>query len=38
MHDRQIAATAIVLGGKAPLTLLTRDVNITESRTVPIVW
>ncbi|PSB02989.1 type II toxin-antitoxin system VapC family toxin [Merismopedia glauca] len=39
MHDRQIAATALVLASKGEVVqLLTRDENITASGLVPIVW
>ena len=39
MHDRQIAATALVLAGKGDeVQLLTCDSNITASRLVPIIW
>jgi PIN domain nuclease of toxin-antitoxin system len=39
MHDRQIVATALLrarMGG--PVALVTRDVNITSSGLVPIIW
>ncbi len=39
MHDRQIAATALVLANKGnAVQLLTCDQNITESGLVAIVW
>ncbi|NET60697.1 MAG: type II toxin-antitoxin system VapC family toxin [Symploca sp. SIO2E6] len=39
MHDRQIAATALVLASKGEIVqLLTCDKNITASGLVPIVW
>jgi PIN domain nuclease of toxin-antitoxin system len=39
MHDRQIVATAMIRAQKgASVALLTRDVNITSSGLVPIVW
>jgi len=39
MHDRQIAATALVLASKGDMVqLLTCDQNITASGLVPIVW
>jgi PIN domain nuclease of toxin-antitoxin system len=39
MHDRQIAATALVLASKGEVVqLLTCDRNITASGLVPIVW
>ncbi|GAB4202316.1 MAG: hypothetical protein Fur006_55730 [Coleofasciculaceae cyanobacterium] len=39
MHDRQIAATALVLASKGDMVqLLTCDRNITASGLVPIVW
>jgi PIN domain nuclease of toxin-antitoxin system len=39
MHDRQIAATALLLieGGEA-VSLITHDSNITGSGVVPVVW
>ncbi len=39
MHDRQIAATALVLASKGEIVrLLTCDQNITASALVAIVW
>ncbi len=39
MHDRQIAATALVLASKGEkVQLLTCDLNITASGLVSIVW
>jgi hypothetical protein len=39
MHDRQIAATALVLASKGEIVrLLTCDKNITASALVAIVW
>lgn len=39
MHDRQIAATALVLASKGDMVqLLTCDQNITASGLIPIVW
>ncbi|WP_228039235.1 hypothetical protein [Dolichospermum sp. LEGE 00240] len=39
MHDRQIAATALVLASKGEVVrLLTCDKNITTSGLVAIVW
>jgi PIN domain nuclease of toxin-antitoxin system len=39
MHDRQIVATALHLATSGPaVALLTRDVNITASGLVPIIW
>ena len=39
MHDRQIAATALVLASKGEVVqLLTCDQNITASGLVAIVW
>jgi hypothetical protein len=39
MHDRQIAATALVLAGKGEVVqLLTCDQNIIASGLVAIVW
>ena len=39
MHDRQIAATALQLGGASlSVPLLTCDANITSSGLVPVVW
>ncbi len=39
MHDRQIAATALVLASKGEdVKLLTCDLNITNSGLVPITW
>ncbi|BDA70551.1 PilT protein domain protein [Calothrix sp. PCC 7716] len=39
MHDRQIAATALVLASTGEnVKLLTCDLNITNSGLVPIVW
>ncbi len=39
MHDRQIAATALVIASKGEIVrLLTCDQNITTSSLVAIVW
>jgi PIN domain nuclease of toxin-antitoxin system len=39
MHDRQIAATVLVLTSKGEdVQLLTCDLNITASGLVPIIW
>jgi PIN domain nuclease of toxin-antitoxin system len=39
MHDRQIAATVLVLTSKdEDVQLLTCDLNITASGLVPIIW
>lgn len=39
MHDRQIAATAVVLiESGAPVSLITYDINITTSGLVPVIW
>ncbi|MGF2034580.1 MAG: type II toxin-antitoxin system VapC family toxin [Nostoc sp. CmiVER01] len=39
MHDRQIAATVLVLASKGEkVELLTCDSNITASGLVPIIW
>ncbi len=39
MHDRQIAASAVLLGEAGEsVALLTTDLNITASGVVPIVW
>ena len=39
MHDRQIAATALmlILGGDSAV-LVTQDINITTSGLVPVIW
>lgn len=38
MHDRQIVATALHIGGTAGLPLLTCDPDIVASGLVPVVW
>ena len=39
MHDRQIVATTLrLIESGEPAALLTRDVNITQSALVPVVW
>jgi predicted nucleic acid-binding protein len=39
MHDRQIVATTLLLiEAGEPAALLTRDVNITTSGLVPVIW
>ena len=39
IHDRQIAATALVLIEQGEsVTLITRDKNIREANLVPVIW
>ena len=39
MHDRQIAATALILIDQGEsVALITRDENIRETDLVPVIW
>jgi hypothetical protein len=39
MHDRQIVATVLLLQNQQEIvTLLTCDINITESKLITVVW